>query len=64
MQIESSEYVKTARKTLGLTQQKLAEKLEIERYNLAKYETGKAMPSGDLILKIQELLFPEKEKEQ
>ena len=41
---------------MGVTQQQMAEMLKIERYNLAKYERGKSMPPGDLVLKIRDLL--------
>jgi transcriptional regulator with XRE-family HTH domain len=53
---KSSEHIKKARKKLKLTQRELAEKLDVERYNLAKYERGISMPPGDLILKLEELI--------
>ncbi len=55
MKTKSSLYIKGTREGLGLTQKELARKLKIKRYNLAKYERGLSMPSGDLILKIQNL---------
>ena len=52
----SSKYVRSSRYLLGLTQDQLAKKLKIKQYNLSKYETGAAMPSGDFILRIKNLL--------
>jgi len=51
----SANYIKSIRKSLGLTQKQLAEKTGSKRENIAKYETGKAMPPGDFILRLQQL---------
>jgi len=53
---KSSNFIKSVRKKLKLTQRELAAKLEIERYNLAKYERGISMPSGDLIITLEEIV--------
>jgi len=54
--MKSQKFIKESRKKLNLTQKALANKLKIHRYNVAKYETGKSMPPGDIILSIMELL--------
>jgi len=53
---ETAKYIKDSRKELGLTQKQLAEIIDSKRSNIAKYETGRSMPPGDLVLRIQELL--------
>lgn len=53
---EISIYVKSSRAKLGLTQKVFANLLGKKRYNIAKYETGKAIPPGDIVLKIQKLI--------
>jgi len=52
---KSSSFIKKARQSMGLTQEKLAKRLKIKRYNLAKYERSLSMPSGDLIIEIQDI---------
>jgi len=52
----TSEYIKESRSTLGLTQKQLAEKIGTKRVNIAKYETGRSVPPGNLILEIEKLL--------
>ena len=57
-----SDYVKTIRSHLKLTQKQLGERINKNRCAIANYETGRAIPPGDVLLKIQEiekeLLFP------
>lgn len=48
-------YIKEIRNRLGLTQKQLAKKLGKERCTIANYEVGRAIPPGDILLKIQEL---------
>ena len=55
-QKETQIFVQEAREKLGLTQSELAEKLDSNKFNISNYETGRATPPGDIILKIQELL--------
>ena len=47
--------IKSIRKQLGLTQLELSQRVEIHRYNLAKYETGASNPPGNILFKIQQL---------
>lgn len=48
--------IKKIRKDLGLTQTQLAEKIGSNRFNIANYETARAVPPTDTFLKIQGLL--------
>ena len=54
--MEFAEKLKTLRKDAGLTQQEVADKLYISRSLYAKYESGIAVPSKDILEKIS-LLF-------
>ena len=56
MKTTSSKYIKSKRKFLGMTQRELSDHLGIKRVNLTKYECGRTMPSGDLILRLQRLV--------
>ena len=51
-----AENFKRARKTVGLTQQQVADALGLERSAIAHYEKGDSMPSLRNILKICKLL--------
>ena len=53
--MEISNYVKTIRKKLGLTRREFAELLNSNRFNIYNYEKKRAIPPGDVLLKIQEL---------
>jgi len=44
--------IKDTRKRLGITQAAFAELLSSTRENVAKYETGRAMPPGDFALRV------------
>ena len=44
--------LKELRKSVNLKQQELAEILNLDASSISKYETGKAMPSPDILLKI------------
>ncbi len=48
--------IKRMRKSLGMTQDKLAEKLNISRTAVTNYERGKNIPKLDIIIQINELL--------
>lgn len=50
-----SKYIKEIRQSLNLTQKIFAEKIGKTRGDIAKYETEKAIPPGDILLKIQAL---------
>ena len=54
--MDTSEFIKKTRSKLGFTQEEFAEKIGSKRCNIANYETGRAMPPGDIILKIQQML--------
>ena len=58
---ETAVFVRGARKRLRLTQQGLADRLGIGRYNIAKYEIGINVPPGDVVLKIIGLIGERKE---
>lgn len=55
MKTLSAAFIVAIRKKLKLTQNELADKLSIKRYNLAKYEKGITMPPGDVIVKLQKI---------
>lgn len=52
----TAEKIKKARKEAGLTQAKLAEKLNTTQQNLAQYESGKRKPKLETLDKIAEAL--------
>ena len=54
--MDFAEKIKTLRKDSGLTQQEVADKLYVSRSLYAKYESGLATPSKDILQKIA-LLF-------
>ena len=58
-----SNYIKDLRSKLNLTQKQLGERIEKNRCAIANYETGRAIPPGDVLLRIQELelLYPSAE---
>ena len=47
-----SEKLYKLRKKQGLSQEQLAEKLEVSRQTISKWETGQALPEGDKLLTI------------
>lgn len=52
----TAENIKKARKKAGLTQAKLAEKLNTTQQNLAQYESGKRKPKRETLMKIAKAL--------
>lgn len=56
-----SEMIREKRKKLKITQRELAEMIGKTRWDIANYENEKAIPPGDVLIKIQELR-PEKLK--
>lgn len=50
------ERLRSLRKSKGYTQEDLAELAGIGRPNLAKYETGKSLPSVDILIKLADAL--------
>lgn len=51
-----SEIIKTAREDLGLTQEDLAEKLEVSRQAVSKWELGASVPSPENLRLLEEVL--------
>ena len=48
--------IETKRLTLGFTQEQLAEKLNVDRTTIGKWELGKATPRSKNLLALSELL--------
>jgi len=48
--------IQTLREERGITQQELAEKLKINRSLMSHIETGKVLPSFDMLLAISRIL--------
>ena len=48
--------IRVLRKTLGLSQKELADKLSIERTTVTKWESGKSNPRAELLPKIARIL--------
>ena len=62
-----SEIIKQAREKLGMTQEDLAERLEVSRQAVSKWELGASVPSPENLKLLEELLgveFPPPEEEQ
>lgn len=61
-----AELIKTRREALGMTQEELAEKLEVSRQAVSKWETGLSVPGNDNRAALSELLgvtdWPEAEE--
>lgn len=53
------QFIKFSRKAMGLTQQQFGVLIGKNRLSVTSYETGRAMPSADIIFKIIELRFPQ-----
>ncbi len=50
--MEIGKKLKELRKTEGLTQQQLADKLQISRVNYTRYETNAARPDYETLIKL------------
>lgn len=62
-----SEIIKQAREELGMTQEDLAERLEVSRQAVSKWELGASVPSPENLALLEELLgvtFPAPEAEE
>lgn len=60
-----SEIIKQAREELGMTQEDLAERLEVSRQAVSKWELGASVPSPENLRLLEELLgveFPAPEE--
>ena len=54
--IETGQFIKNRRKEIGLTQQQLAEKLEVSEKTISKWECGNGFPDTSLVLPLCEVL--------
>lgn len=50
--IATATFIRGARERLHITQQELADRLGIHRYNIAKYESGATEPPGGIVLRV------------
>lgn len=54
--MDIAEYIKKLRKEkLGLTQDEFAKLINSNKFNISNYETGRAVPPGNVLIKIQAL---------
>ena len=51
-----SENIKIIRKSKGLSQEELAERLNVVRQTVSKWEQGLSVPDADLLVSISEVL--------
>ena len=51
-----NENIKAFRKSKGLTQQKLAVKLNVVRQTVSKWEQGRSVPDSDMLISLSEVL--------
>ena len=66
LQMTIAEIIKQARENLGMTQEDLAEKLEVSRQAVSKWELGASVPSPENLVLLEEALgvsFPAPEEE-
>ncbi|MCK5312772.1 MAG: helix-turn-helix transcriptional regulator [Desulfobacteraceae bacterium] len=54
-----STFIKQSRKSLNLTQKQFGVLLNKHRSNITNYEIGRAIPPGDVVLKVIQLRFPD-----
>lgn len=50
-----AERIKICRKQLGLSQEELANRLDMKRTNIANYEAGRIIPPGNIIVSMSEI---------
>jgi len=65
--MNTAEIIKTARERAGLTQEDLAEKLEVSRQAVSKWELGASLPSPENLQRLVEVLdveFPAGQEEE
>lgn len=55
-QIDTGKFIASCRKEKGLTQARLAEKLNITDRAVSKWETGKCMPDSSIMLELCNIL--------
>ena len=51
-----TENLKTLRKSIGLSQEELATRLNVVRQTISKWEKGLSVPDADLLIRISEIL--------
>lgn len=57
-----AEELKKLRREAGLTQEEVARRLGLARYTYSRYETGKIIPSKEVVERIAEILVPDEVK--
>lgn len=66
MNANIAERIKTAREERGLTQEQLAERLEVSRQAVSKWEMGLSVPSSENLQMLEDVLrisLPKQEEE-
>ena len=56
MNIELGKFLAKLRQEKGITQEKLAEILNIDKRKISRWETGSSMPEFDMLIKLSEIL--------
>lgn len=56
--MDTANFIKESRRDLKLTQDQLSSLIDKKRASISLYETARAVPPGDVILKIIQLRFP------
>ena len=54
-QVKIDKFLKELRKEKGLTQEQLAEKLNVSNRSISRYETGNNMPDISLLIEIADI---------
>ena len=54
-QVKIGKFLKELRKEKGLTQEQLAEKLNVSNRSISRYETGNNMPDISLLIEIEDI---------
>ena len=55
MEMKLAENIRQFRKQRGLTQEQLAQRLDLDRTTVVKWETGKSFPRPDMLVKLTEV---------
>lgn len=64
MKLKTSDLVKYTRLAVGETQEQFAKRIGKKRTDIAKYEAGKNIPPGDVVLKIIEIKITTRKSQQ
>ena len=54
--MQFSEILTKRRKLLGITQDELAERLDVSRQSISKWENGECMPEAEKLIKLSDIL--------